>query len=234
MIPSITSLLSSLAGKIGVGLVVATTSVGAAAAAGAEVPFVSSPTDEIVAPATEDETTEDTTDDWTEESTEETTEDWIEGTTEESTEETAEDVTTEEETTEETTEDAATEEETTEETDVLNHGAVVSGFVASTELEGCEKGQATAAVARGDIEPNEDGTIDPALVDAYLADLGRCLDDETEDETTEDESTEDESTDEADETDETDDDSAQERGRPDHAGQRGAEQRSSRGQSPRD
>lgn len=193
MIPSLTTLLSTAAGKIAIGVVVATTSVGAAAAAGAEVPFVSAPSEVAVtvedtgevdgsadAQAPADGPAEDSL------ATGESAVQALElpaGVDDDDVEE-----------------DAAVEGEDGERPE--NHGAVVSGFVHETELEGCEKGQATAAVARGDIEPGEDGSIDPAAVDAYLAESGKCLDDEVDD----------------DEVEEASAETERSTGKPDHAG----------------
>ena len=55
------------------------------------------------------------------------------------------------------------------------HGEIVSTFTRSTELEGCEKGQATAAVARGDVVPADDGTVDEGDLAPYLE---KCLSDD--------------------------------------------------------
>ena len=64
-----------------------------------------------------------------------------------------------------------------------NHGEVVSTFTRDNplELEGCEKGQATAAVARGDVDPESD-TIKDDLT-PYLAKCGHGGDDESEEST---------------------------------------------------
>ncbi|MFP5486980.1 MAG: hypothetical protein ACLGHQ_01560 [Acidimicrobiia bacterium] len=75
------------------------------------------------------------------------------------------------------------------ETEDPNHGEVVSQFATTTELEGCVRGQAVAAVARGDVEPGPDGTIDEAAVEAFVTESGKCADEtELEDEAGDEES----------------------------------------------
>ena len=52
-----------------------------------------------------------------------------------------------------------------------NHGEIVSTFTQTTQLTGCEKGQATAAVARGEVDP----TVPADELDELLAPfLERC------------------------------------------------------------
>ena len=220
MIPSLTKLLATSAGKVAVGVVVATTSVGAAAAAGAEIPFVTQTeqsaeigdddqSEELVEePAPEEEPAA--------EPVEEPEEEPVDESEEEFRDESEEEPAPEEESAGDEAEDAESDEPT--------HGDVVSGFVHETELEGCWKGQATAAVARGDIEPDETGAIDPAAVDEYLGGLDKCggdygVDDEEVDAADLDEDEGQESPDDGDDEDGDDED----RGKPDHAGQRGSE-----------
>lgn len=161
MIPSLTSLLSTVAGKVAAGVVVATTSVGAAAAAGAPVPLLTPPEDrppvEVVGEPAPDEPAAD----------------------EEGLLAAA------------VGEPAVDEEPPTDEPEDPNHGEVVSDFVASAEamgLEGCEKGQATAAVARGDLDPS-DPDFEAELA-THLDESGKCLDDESDEDPIEDESAE--------------------------------------------
>ena len=61
-----------------------------------------------------------------------------------------------------------------------NHGEIVSTFTRETELTGCEKGQATAAVARGDVDPTADDLDD--LLAPYLERCDRGDDDDEADE----------------------------------------------------
>jgi len=157
MIPSLTALLSSVAGKVALGVVVATTSVGAAAAAGAEIPFV--PQER---PPVEESTAVE--------------------------EPTVAAVAVEEQDADQAAaalqvEEPAVAEEESDEVDEVaedtspdpTHGEIVSTFTRSTELEGCEKGQATAAVARGDVVPAEDGTVAEDDLAPYLE---KCLTDD--------------------------------------------------------
>ena len=280
MIPSFTSLISTIAGKVAVGLVVASTSVGAAAAAGADVPFVSS----SPSPAVADEPVAEPADELVEEPVEEPAAELAVVAAEEPADGEADDAVESEavgerpenhgavvsgfvhetelegcekgqataavarglldpesETfeddlatyladlgkcldTDEDTESDEMDEMAIEEEAEPNHGAVVSGFVHETELEGCQKGQATAAVARGDIAPGEDGTIDPVAVDEYLAGLDKCGDDDGE---SDGDDLSVESTD-----DDADDDGDDDKGKPDHAGQRGAERSQGKAKGP--
>ena len=136
MIPLFTTLAKSVTGKIVLGLTVATMGVGAAAAAGTEMPSLTNA--EAAA----------------EESGEQTAEESGEQTAEESGEQTAEES------------GESSEESNAEPT----HGDVVSAFTQETDLVGCEKGQATAAVARGDVDPSS-----PTLTDELAPYLATCV-----------------------------------------------------------
>ena len=145
MIPSFTALLSSVVGKVTVGVVVATTSVGAAAAAGAQIPFV--PQDR---PPVEESTVVD------EPAV------GVQPAADEPAAQLPAEATLGEEATDEV--DDAAEGDPADPT----HGEIVSTFTQTTDLEGCEKGQATAAVARGDVVPGEDGTVAEDELAPYL------------------------------------------------------------------
>jgi hypothetical protein len=56
-----------------------------------------------------------------------------------------------------------------------NHGTIVSEFTRNTMLTGCEKGQATAAIARGDVEPA--GLDEHALAAKLAPFVAKCDDD---------------------------------------------------------
>ena len=127
MIPLFTTLAKSVTGKIVIGLTVATMGVGAAAAAGTELPSLTN----------------------------------AEAAAEESGEQTAE------ESGEQTEEQSG---ESSEESNAEpTHGDVVSAFTQETDLVGCEKGQATAAVARSDVDPSS-----PTLTDELAPYLATC------------------------------------------------------------
>jgi hypothetical protein len=132
MTPTLSTLTKTVVGKTLTGLVVVSMSVGAAAAAGADVPILTSPDDD---------------------GTEETA--------------SAADTSVVGDDIAENVDEGSDVGEGSEGEHPDNHGAVVSEFTRSTDLEGCAKGQATAAVARGDVDP---------LADSFADDLAPFLD----------------------------------------------------------
>jgi hypothetical protein len=159
MIPLFTTLAKSVTGKIVIGLTVATMGVGAAAAAGTELPSLTNA--EAAAEESGEQTAEESGEQTAEESGEQTAEESGEQTEEQSDEQTAEE--SGEQTEEQS--DESSEESIAEPT----HGDVVSAFTQETDLVGCEKGQATAAVARGDVDPSS-----PTLTDELAPYLATC------------------------------------------------------------
>ena len=176
MIPTLAAFLHTITGKVAIGVTVATASVGAAAA-GAPVPIVQElvPGHEnsAVGSPDEDENEEDELAATVDRSGDEGDEnngdegdanDGGEGDDDESSAELV----------------AAAQEldeggDEVEEGDDANHGEIVSTFATTTELEGCERGQAVSAVARGILDP-ESPEFDAELT-AYvdgLDDLGKC------------------------------------------------------------
>ena len=150
MIPVFATLAKSLTGKVALGVAVATLGVGAAAAAGAEMPTLTS----AGAAEETDEPSEELLDaDIGEEPGGDQVGDETENTESEDTE----------------SEDTESEDTESEDTEEFTHGAVVSEFTQGTELVGCEKGQATAAVARGDVDPSS-----PTLTDDLAPYLAKC------------------------------------------------------------
>ncbi|MAT06090.1 MAG: hypothetical protein CL424_13710 [Acidimicrobiaceae bacterium] len=150
----LSTLLQTLTGKVIAALVVISTGVGAAAAAGAGVPLVPSPDDGPVLVADESMPAEDGADGV--DAGGERDED---GARPKSASEPG---------------DAEPDGDAPGELgDEVNHGAVVSEFTRSTALTGCEKGQATAAVARGDVDPSS--TSFEADLTPFLE---RCSDDD--------------------------------------------------------
>lgn len=157
MIPLFTTLARSLTGKVALGLAVATLGVGAVAAAGAELPTLT-PVDAA---------------DESGEPSDEMLDEGGDGQTGDATNNERSDAATPDETEEQ--EDAPAGDEATpvdesEDGPDPTHGAVVSEFTQGTDLHGCEKGQATAAVARGDVDPSSP-TLDEDLA-PYIATCG--------------------------------------------------------------
>ena len=171
MIPVFTMLAKSLTGKVALGVAVTTLGVGAAAAAGAEMPTLSS------AGAAEE----------TDESTEELSGADVgaefedeQGNAESKDDEQGDAESKDDESENDESENDESENDESENDEESTHGAVVSEFTQGTELVGCEKGQATAAVARGDVDPSS-----PTLTDdlaPYLAKCGESGDDPEDDE----------------------------------------------------
>lgn len=167
MMPTLATLLKTVAGKVVIGLTVVTMGVGAAAATGADVPVL------MTAEAPDEDSSEE------ESSEEESSEE------ESSEEESSEEESSEEESREESIEKASAEEEPGEDEpgEGPNHGTIVSEFTQGIDLTGCEKGQATAAVARGDVDPTalDDAELSEAL-DPFIAKCDRGDDGDDSDE----------------------------------------------------
>ena len=169
MIPTLTALLQTITGKVVLGLTVATASVGAAAA-GVPVPIVQ----ELVpgaehAAVSEGRPADTTSDDNSEPDAE------ADGSEPEAPAAAATAVGAGAAVVGDEAEEGAADEP--------NHGEVVSEFATTTELEGCERGQAVSAVARGELDPQTD-TFDADLT-TYLDELDKCNDTEVAAETAE-------------------------------------------------
>ncbi|MCB0965761.1 MAG: hypothetical protein KDB37_02905 [Ilumatobacter sp.] len=151
---SATHLLRTAVGKTVVALLVVTGGVGAAAAARDDLPMLSA-ADEVDEPA-EDVEPEDV-----EPADDQNDDDQDDGDQDDENDDHDGD---DDQDDGEGSEEPASLELTAESDEEPNHGEVVSTFVHETELTGCEKGQATAAVARGDVDPTDaDTDLDEAL-----------------------------------------------------------------------
>ena len=163
-----TRLFQTVVGKTIAGVVVVTVGVGAAAAGGADVPLLrTASADEV--DESDDESDDDESDDGDLETAGE-----LDGPDDDDDDEG--DVPHDEDGGDGAGDDGVAASASADTDDEPNHGEVVSTFTQSTELTGCEKGQATAAVARGDVDPSADG-LEEALA-PYLERCARDGDDE--------------------------------------------------------
>jgi len=175
-----TRLFQTVVGKTIIGVVVVTVGVGAAAAGGADVPLLTSASaDEVVEPDDDEDSDDEDSDDESSDDdfAEQAGRDGGDGDEGDDPQDDGDDADDDDADGDDADGDDADGDDadgddadgdgagasaSVDTDDEPNHGEVVSTFTQSTELTGCEKGQATAAVARGDVDPAADG-LDEAL-----------------------------------------------------------------------
>lgn len=173
MIPALTAFLQTVVGKVALGVTVAGASVGAAAA-GAPVPIVQDlvPGADHSAVVQDEPTTAlaDTTTTTTSIADDDDGNDGDGDATEEGGEviglvQAVEQV-------DDTGDEGDAEDSDEVQDDADTHGQIVSEFATTTDLEGCERGQAVSAVARELVDPDSE-TFDDDLA-TYLDQLDKC------------------------------------------------------------